>query len=125
MTAPSETPWPARGCELYGHKYNGKGPCGCCGAEHVELTEVERRIANAVKYDLHDEAGRDNHAEEVGRKIAKALGLTRHGEGFAAPTPTEFWHCWATPWVRTCTCSAPDYQDENCPIHGARSGYRQ
>jgi hypothetical protein len=69
----AETEWPARACKLYGHRYQGKSPCFVCGADYVELTAVEQRIAAAVKWDLHDEAGRDQHAEDVGRKIAKSL----------------------------------------------------
>lgn len=77
MSSATETDWPGSGCEQYGHSFRGHHPCGSCGAPYVELTEIEKRIAAAVKWDLIDQAGRDEHAEEVGRKVAKALGLTR------------------------------------------------
>lgn len=63
-------------CERYGHRYQGRSDCMYCDAPYQELTDAEQIIAAAVKYELYDEAGRDEHAERVGRKIAKALGLT-------------------------------------------------
>lgn len=114
----SETPWPARGCELYGHKYLGHRPCGGCGAPYVELNDIEKRIAAAVKYHLHDEAGRDQHAEEVGRNIARALGLTlerrtladgyggistnyKTGEVTTSSRPCTVQERWVTGWQTT------------------------